>query len=474
MTSVVRAFVPLQNMTDYSKYSFWLESCGETLVPRPALGASTEVDVAILGGGYTGLWTAYYLLRADPGLRIAVIEREIVGFGASGRNGGWCSSKFPVTPSMLERRYGREQARALMLAMNAAVDEVQRVCEEENIDAHFHKGGILTLARGDHQMPMIRASFDAYGRLGLGEQYKLLDPAQAQERVRVTNVKGALYARENASVHPGRLVRGLARAIEKRGGVIYEKTEVTGFEGGAAPRFRTEAGEVRARRAIVLAGESYLSQLRKLHRAVLPVYSLIALTEPLTERQWSAIGWENHESLASCNYTVDYLTRTGDGRILFGSRGAPYHFGSKISDDQDRHQETHHRIEQTVVEWFPMLSGIHFTHHWGGPVGMPRDWMPMTEFDPATKVGTARGYTGQGVSTTNLTGRVVAELISGKRTGLSHLPIAQRHSPAWEPEPLRWMAVRYMQDAFLRIDAAGKQGKSKPKDAGLAEYLGRH
>lgn len=461
-------------MTDYSKYSFWLETCGEILVPRPALTASTDVDIAILGGGYTGLWTAYYLLRADPGLKVAVIEREIVGFGASGRNGGWCSSKFPVTPAMLEHRYGREQARALMLAMNTAVAEVGRVCEEEGIDAHFHKGGILTLARGQHQLPMIRSSFDAYSRLGLGEQYGLLSSAQAQQRVRVTHVSGALYARENASIHPGRLVRGLARAVEKRGGVIYEKTEVNGFEGGSSPRFVTAAGEVRARRAIVLAGESYLSQLAKLHRAVLPVYSLIALTEPLTAQQWAAIGWQNRESLASCNYTVDYLTRTRDGRILFGSRGAPYHFGSKISDGQDRHRETHERIQETVVEWFPVLQGVRFTHHWGGPVGMPRDWMPMTEFDPGTKIATARGYTGQGVSTTNLTGRILAELISGQRTKLSQLPITQRRSPAWEPEPLRWLAVRYMQNAFLRMDAAGKRGRPKPKDSAFAEYLGRH
>ena len=461
-------------MTDYSKYSFWLETCGDNLVPRPALAASADVDVAILGGGYTGLWTAYYLLRADPRLKVAVIEREIVGFGASGRNGGWCSSKFPVTPAMLEHRFGRERARALMLAMNATVTEVCRVCEQEGIDAHFHKGGILTLARGEHQLPMIRSSFDAYSRLGLGEQYELLNSAQAQERVRVTNVNGALYARENASIHPGRLVRGLARAIEKRGGIIYEKTEVTGFEPGASPRFMTAAGEIRARRAIVLAGESYLLQLQKLHRVVLPVYSLIALTEPLTEAQWASVGWQNRESLASCNYTVDYLTRTRDGRILFGSRGAPYHFASKISDEQDRHPETHERIQETVVEWFPVLKGIRFTHHWGGPVGMPRDWMPMTEFDPQARVATARGYTGQGVSTTNLTGRILAELISGEHTELSRLPISQRRSPAWEPEPLRWLAVRYMQNAFLRIDAAGKRGRPKPKDSALAEYLGRH
>jgi glycine/D-amino acid oxidase-like deaminating enzyme len=375
---------------------------------------------------------------------------------------------------MLENRYGRDAARSLMLAMSGAVDEVRRVCEEEQIDAHFHKGGVLTLARGEGHLPMLRSTFAAYDRLGLGSWARLLSAEEAAERIRVTNVHGALLASENASLHPGRLVRGLARAIERRGGVIYERTEVLNFEGGVTPRLVTSAGEVRAKIAIVLAGESYLTRLASLHRVVLPVYSLITLTEPLTETQWNQIGWQNRESLASCNYTVDYLTRTADGRILFGSRGAPYRLGSKISDEQDRHAETHQRIQKLILEWFPMLQGIQFTHAWGGPVGMPRDWMPMTEFDPSSKIATARGYTGQGVSTANLTGRILAELISGGRTELSRLAVAQRRSPDWEREPLRWLAVRYMQNAFLRIDEAGRQGRGKPVDAFVAEFLGKH
>ena len=463
-----------RDMSDSFQHSFWLETSCDTLASRPALARTIEVDVAVLGGGYTGLWTAYYLLLANPGLKVAVVEKEIVGFGASGRNGGWCSSKFPVTPAMLLKRYGREKARALMLAMNDSVDEISRVCQQEGIDAHFHKGGILTLARGEHHVTMLRSAYDGYARLGLEQQYELLSAEQVQERVRVTNVSSGLYASQNASLHPGRLVRGIARAIERRGGVIYEKTEVLNFEGGSTPKLVTPAGEVRAKRAIVLAGESYLSRLPSLHRVVLPVYSLIVLTEPLSEGQWSAIGWQNRESLASCNYTVDYLTRTADGRILFGSRGAPYRFGSRISDEQDCHASTHAHIEALVAEWFPILKGIRFTHEWGGPVGMPRDWMPMTAFNPATKIATARGYTGQGVSTTNLTGRVLAQLIEGARTELTQLVIAQRRSPIWEVEPLRWLAVRYMQDAFRRIDEAGKRGKPMPLDAPLAKYIGRH
>src|SRR5215475_11446773 len=180
--------IPLPDMTDYAKRSFWLETCSDDLTPRAPLTQSIDVDVAILGGGYTGLWTAYYLLCSNSDLKVAVLEKEIVGFGASGRNGGWCSSKFPVTPSMLEQRYGREGARALMLAMNGALDEVSRFCQSESVDAYFHKGGILTLARGEHHLPMVRASFEAYSRLGLGEQYQLLSAEQALERVCVAKV----------------------------------------------------------------------------------------------------------------------------------------------------------------------------------------------------------------------------------------------------------------------------------------------
>ncbi len=456
------------------RYSFWLETAGEPLVPRPALTHSSDVDVAILGGGYTGLWTAYYLLRENPGLSVAVLEKEIVGFGASGRNGGWCSSKFPVSPGMLEHRYGRSAARQLMLAMNASVDEVARFCEGEQVDAHFHKGGILTLARGAHQLPVIRTAYAGYERLGLGDQYRLLSAEEANEHMRVTKVCGALYATENASLHPGRLIRGLGRAVESRGGIIYEQTEVKGFAGGATPRLLSAGGELRARKALVLAGEAYLTRLPKLHRCLLPVYSLISLTEPLTAEQWSQIGWQNRESVASAKLTVDYLTRTADGRILFGSRGAPYRFGSRISDQQDRDLETHSRIQRMVVEWFPMLEKIKFTHNWGGPVGMPRDWMPTASFDPATRIASARGYTGQGVSTTNLTGRILAGLILGRRTELGALPLAQRTSPNWELEPLRWLAVRYAQKAFLRIDEAGDKGRRPPFDTPIAEFLGKH
>ena len=458
----------------YSDISFWLQDSGDSLAPRPALQRSIEVDIAILGAGYTGLWTAYYLLRANPGLRVALIESEIAGYGASGRNGGWCSPRFPVSASAMTRRWGADTARSVLLALQSSVDEISAVCQREQIDACFRSSGTLTVARGAHQLPALHGALAAYRTLGLADRYTLLSPAQVAERVRVTDVHGGLYTPDGASLHPARLARGLARAVEQLGASIYEQTPVLDFSPAPNARLLTAAGEVRAARAVILAGEAYLTRLRRMHRAVLPVYSLICLTEPLTPAQWQQIGWQNGENLASTRNTVVYLTRTPDGRILFGSRGAPYAFGSQITDAQDRHQETVSLIQRSLLEWFPSLAGIRFSHSWGGPVGMPIDWTPAIRFDSATKICFAGGYTGQGVSTANLSGQVLSSLILGQSTPFTALPFVQRRSPSWIPEPLRWLVVRYMQGALERIDLAAESGRPRPLDAWIAETLGRH
>ena len=458
----------------YESYSYWLENAGETLTPRARLSGSQEVDVAILGGGYSGLWTAYYLLHAQPSLKVAIVEREIVGYGGSGRNGGWCSPRFPVSAGLLRKRHGAEAARAQLIAARAAAEEIRRVCEVEGIDAQYRAGGTLTLARSEYQLRSIRSTHEALYSLGVGDGYELWTPEQAAERIRVTRVYGALYTPDGASIHPGRLVRGLARAVEARGGTIYEQTGVVDFIGGSDARFITTHGELRAKRGIVLAGEAYLTQFPRLHRSLLPVYSLISLTEPLSDEQWREIGWQQGVNVASARNNVVYLTKTSDGRILFGSRGAPYVFGSNISDDQDRDAKTVALIQRSVIEWFPMLAGIKFTHAWGGPVAMPVDWMPSVSYDPATKIARIGGYTGQGVSVSNLGGRLLAALIAGERIGLEALPISQRQSPKWIIEPLRWAVVRYMQNSLLRIDEATEAEKAKPADAFIAEFLGRH
>jgi glycine/D-amino acid oxidase-like deaminating enzyme len=458
---------------DYRTYSFWLETAEDDLSPRPPLDGSTQVDVAILGAGMTGLWTAYYLLSQQPSLKVAVVEKEIAGFGASGRNGGWLSPGFPVSLPELERRFGTRAAKDLYLEMVHTVNEVLRVLEAEGIDAHQEQAGSIRMARGPHQLPSVESGLKTYERLGLAEYAQPLDAADIAERVRVTQALRGIYNPTTAVVHPARLVRGLARAVEHKGGTIYEQTRVLDYEAGATPRLMTARGDVRAN-VVVLAGEAYLSQLPKQSRALIPLYSLITMTEPLTDDQWAEIGWQQRWCIGSSRYTVDYLSKTKDGRIVFGGRGAPYHFGSKIADSYDQHEPTHTMLQNMAREWFPALRNTQFTHSWGGPLGMPRDWMPSMSYDPAEGIAWARGYTGQGVATANLSGRILTDLITGSGSALVYLPPVNYQNQLWEPEPLRWLGVRFVQSGYVELDRKAERTGRPPTGRSVAEMLSRH
>ncbi len=460
-------------MKDYASYSYWLGSSGDDLTPRPSLNGTIDADIAILGAGYSGLWTAWYLLERNPDLNIVILEREIAGFGASGRNGGWCTSGFPTSLRRLEEKYGRAQAIATHHAMTGAVEEVGRVARDEVIDIDWEKGGSLMVARGAAQLPTVHSVAETMRHLGLEDEFQLLDKKQLDDRIRIAGTLGAIFLKENAVLHPGKLVRGLARAVEKRGATIYEQTNVTSFAGGAYPALHTDSGNVRGR-VVVLCGESYMSGLKGVGRQLMPVYSLITLTEPLSDTEWEAIGWEGRELVDSCRYTVDYLSKTIDGRILFGGRGAPYHLRSRIEDSFDRHAATHRMLEGNVRTWFPVLKNVKFTHTWGGPLGWPRDFMPTIGFDRRTNVATARGYTGQGVATSNLAGRILADLITGVDSPITHLPPVGHHSRNWEPEPFRFLGVRYVQRGFWKIDMSAERTGQPPTGNSLAERLTRH
>ena len=412
-------------------------------------------------------------MKRDPALRVAIAEQHIAGFGASGRNGAWCSAGFPVGLPELARRFGDDAAVRLQRAMIDTVDEVGLVAEEESIDAEYEKGGALRFARGKHQLPAIESALETYRKFGLTDHYQRLGEAEARDRVNVAGSLGAVFTPNCATIHPGKLVRGLARTVERMGATIYEQTEVTAFTEGASPALHTPHGDIRAS-VIVLTGESYLSQLKQLDRQLIPIYSLIVLTRPLSNEQWAEIGWRGRECVSSNRLTVDYLSRTTDGRILFGGRGAPYHYGSKISDEFDRHDATHRMLREAAMEWFPSLEPDDFSHAWGGPLGVPRDWMPTMSFDPRSGVATARGYTGQGVSTTNLSGRILADLIQQQDTEISHLPTVGHASPNWEREPLRYLGVRYVQHTYAKLDDKAARSGHPPTGTSLGERLSRH
>jgi glycine/D-amino acid oxidase-like deaminating enzyme len=466
-------------MDRYADVSYWLETAGD-LAPRPPLDGTTGADVAILGAGYTGLWTAYYLLRRQPGLRVVIAEAEIAGFGASGRNGAWCAPDLNISIDRLARLHGDDAARRMQQATYDAVDEVGRAAAEAGIDAGFHKGGALLVARGPHHLPAIEAAHREYERFGFGDRYRLLDAAEVADKVRIAGAVAGLWSPTAAVIHPGRLVRGLAEAVERMGGRIVERTPVTdvrsavGGGGGAAPAaLVTPRGEIRAP-VVVLAGEAYLTRLAKLHRQLVPMYSLIVLTEPIDDARWAEIGWAGREVVASARLSIDYLSRTEDGRILFGGRGAPYRLGSPIRDAYDRHAPTHAMLRDFVRAWFPPLRDVRFTHAWGGPLGMPRDWHPTVSFDRRTGIAGARGYVGHGVSTANLAGRTLADLIAGERSPLTDLPIVGHRSPNWEVEPLRWLGIRYTQGAIARLDRQSEVSGRPPTGRTIAERLASH
>ncbi len=432
--------------------SLWMADPGGDLTPRAALPGRTDVDVTIVGAGFTGLWTAYYLAAADPSLRIAVLERSIAGFGASGRNGGWCSALFPASLDALARlpHSSRQAALGLHREMRSSVDEVGRVAAAEGIDAHFTKGGTVVAARTASQWRRAQHAAAAARTWECGpDELALLDASDARERIGASHLLGATYTPDCARIQPARLVRGLARAVERRGVTIYEQTPVTSID---VRRVGTDHGVVRAD-VVVRATEGYTTGLPGLERAVVPVYSLVIATEPLPAETWARIGLRERETFSDFRHLIVYGQRTADDRIVFGGRGAPYHFGSRVRAEFDREPRVFAALESTLVDLFPVLAGARFTHRWGGPLGITRDWMASVGFDRATGLGWAGGYVGDGVATANLAGRTLAHLITGTESSLTSLPWVNHRSRRWEPEPLRWLGINAGLKTMTAADA---------------------
>ncbi|WIM98860.1 FAD-binding oxidoreductase [Actinoplanes oblitus] len=394
--------------------SFWLESLGP-VERRSALPGDRDADVAVVGGGYTGLWTAYYLARARPDLRIVVLEAEFCGFGASGRNGGWASGLFPVSEATLTRRCGADAAKAMHAALADAVDEIGRT----GIECDYAKGGVISLIRTPGQLR--RAPADR------------LDAAATRAICDATGVLGGVYSEHCAALHPAKLVRGLAEAAERLGVTIHEDTRALTVTTGEVV---TDRGTVRAD-VVVRALEGYTAELPGHRRDLAPIYSLMIATEPLPPSVWDRIGLRRRETFTDERRLIIYGQRTADDRLAFGGRGAPYHFGSRVRPEYDRVPAVFGRLRHTVQELFGIEVPV--AHRWGGPLGIPRDWMPSVGLRDG--VAWAGGYVGDGVAASNLAGRTLTDLILGHDTDLTRLPWVGHRSRRWEPEPLRWLGI---------------------------------
>jgi glycine/D-amino acid oxidase-like deaminating enzyme len=433
--------------------------------PASAEPLPPAVDVAVVGGGFTGLWTAYYLLQARPDLTVLVLEAQHVGFGASGRNGGWVSSLWPVSPDTIARRSGRAAALAHLQALRDTVDEVGRVDAAEGLGGQFVKGGALLVARTPAQEARARA--DAAHAASWDEGTVWLDAGATRERLDVAGARGATFTPHCARIQPRRLVDGLAATVRRLGARVVEGVRVDRAGDGVVV---LEDGRPVSAGSVVLATEGWTGALPGHAREVVPVYSLMVATERLDDEQWDSVGLAGREVFADHGHVVVYGQRTDDGRIAFGGRGAPYHWGSAVRPEFDHEERVFDALRATLLDLLPQLHGLRFTHAWGGPLGIARDWHPSVAWDPVTRTGRAGGYVGDGVAATNLAGRTLADLVLDRRTPLTELPWVGHRSPRWEPEPLRWLGV----NAGLRLAAlADREEGRSGRPARLGALLGR-
>jgi glycine/D-amino acid oxidase-like deaminating enzyme len=425
--------------------SLWWELLDKPITPRATLTRHLDVDVAIVGGGFTGLWTARELLRRDPMLRVAVLEKELCGFGASGRNGGWASGLFPVENETVVRRHGLDAFHHQRRVLSDAVAELGASAAADGIDAHFAHGGTLTFARSEVQAQRLEGEVDRARALNIGpDDLTWLDADELGNRATVAGALGATYSPHCARIDPARLVRGLGDVVERLGAMIFERTAVTRIlpaRGGDRAQVLTIGANVHAD-FVVRATEGFTPTMPGERRTVAPLYSLMIATEPLSSAFWADYGFHEYETFADDRHLIIYGQRTADDRIAFGGRGAPYHFGSSVEGRFDKNPKVFEMLEVTLRQLFPTLDAP-VTSGWGGPLAMPRDHSPFVRVDFATGMASAGGYTGDGVVLSHVAATALADLLTAPdtETEFTRLPFVQHEGKRWEFEPLRWLGI---------------------------------
>lgn len=450
--------------------SHWWQQIGAPTA-RPALPGNLTADVAIVGAGYTGLWTAYYLKKAKPELRVVIIEQRHAGYGASGRNGGWLTNSITGGREQYVERYGRDAAERFQRAMNETVDEVIRVAKAEGIAADIKKGGEFNVAYTPAQEARIRA-FAASEQQWRYTDLELLEAAEATAKINVQNTRAAVWHPHAARIQPAKLAAGLAAAVERLGVEIYENTRAVEI----APRqVRTTHGTVRAD-YIVRATEGFTANLRGLHRLWLPMNSSLIATEPLPQSVWDELHWSEGEVLGDFAHVYMYAQRTADDRIAIGGRGVPYKYGSRTDTDGQTPEVTVRTLSEILHRFFPATREAKIDHVWSGVLGVPRDWSATVGLDKQTGIAWGGGYVGTGVTSTNLAGRTITDLILGNDTEIAGLPWVNHRVRKWEVEPLRWIATRGLYFAYGLADTSERAGRKKTSPiAKIADVItGRH
>lgn len=421
----------------------------ESRVDRQGFSLGSR-DVVIIGGGFSGLWTAYWILRNDPHREVTILESRRIGHGASGRNGGWLSALLPVSLTDLAVLIGESNVERTQTTMFAAVSEIVDLCRILDIDIDAAHGGSVALIRNAAQEQRARDEVSDYERFGFADHVQWQNRSETRRRVLVDHE--SLFRPDCAVVQPRALVDGLARHLDQRGVEIVENCHVESFGVG---RVDVESGSVSAA-TVIDCREAYGARDSK--RRLVPIHSSMIATPPLPPETWDDIGLAGREALTDHRRQIVYAQRTADDRLAFGGRGVGYSYGSRIPPSSDFDDGVHRQLFESMTELFPCLRDFGISHRWGGPLGVPRDWTWSVTFDDRLGTGRLGGYVGDGVTSTYVAARALGQLVVH---GESDFPLAGHRSRRWEPEPLRWLGINSMNRLSAVVDrreAANRPG----------------
>jgi glycine/D-amino acid oxidase-like deaminating enzyme len=442
----------------HTRLGYWIEEAGGTEPAAPLTGAR-EADVLVVGGGYTGMWTAWYARQLEPEARIVLLESEaLCGRGPSGRNGGFCNAMWFSLASMRDR-WGAEGALATGHAAQAAVGRIERFCEEQGVDAWFHPTGYVQVSTAAAHDCSGLDAVEACRELGVPEMLRPLSRDEVAERCRSPLFRGGAVSPTSATVQPARLALGLREGLLAAGVEIYESSPVRSFrEGSDGVEARTNAGSVRAARGVLAIGSAAKGRHGPLRGRLSVASSHIVLTEPVPD-VLEEIGWTGGECITDSRALVHYFRTTHDGRIAFGWGGGRIAMGARTRGRAEVDAAVIATAADTLYEYFPALRGRRLTHAWGGPIDASPTHLPAVRTLDHGRAWVAAGYTGNGVGPSNMVGRTLASLALDRDDDHTHLAFVDDNPPRLPPEPFHWLGGEAIRLGILKKEKAEMQNR---------------
>jgi glycine/D-amino acid oxidase-like deaminating enzyme len=393
---------------------------------RKSISKNDSFDVAIIGAGFSGLWSAFHLKQFQPNLNIAVFEKEYVGFGASGRNGGWASAEYPTSGNRLIKENGLESYKNLRTAITKSIDEIGQIAKLNNWQIDYAKGGALVFARGNAQLSRISKEID--------EEHQLLNKSQTTELLNIPSALGSVFTPHCAALNPFKLVRALADHLEKIGVMIYEQSSVSEIRDK-----QVEVNGFNVNCTFSIRATEAFTPKKWMGNKQIPIYSLMVATEPLSSEVIKEIRNTQRATFQEACHLITYAQITGDNRLALGGRGVRYKLFSRLSERSEIDNRMHSALERRARSWFPQITNAKFEYRWGGAVALTRKWQAYLNFDQTTGRAEIGGYVGDGVTLSYLVAKTLAEKMSNIKT--ANLPFIDQGIGRWEPEPIRYLAV---------------------------------